>query len=165
MNIRLKPTSMRILIQHSLKMIGGQAGEKNIKINPEISLEMDEALIDPDRINQVLLNLYLNAIEAMDDGGTLSVRLFGDDPGRVKIEISDTGVGIQKKDLEKIFDPYFTTKPSGTGLGLAIVHRIIEAHNGEVNVKSEQGKGTTVSIILPASEGKAGSPVTDKADS
>ncbi|MDO9528827.1 MAG: ATP-binding protein [Syntrophales bacterium] len=165
MNIRLKPTSMRTLIQHSLKMIGGQAGEKNIKINPEISLEMDEALIDPDRINQVLLNLYLNAIEAMDDGGTLSVKLFGDDPGWVKIEISDTGVGIQKKDLEKIFDPYFTTKPSGTGLGLAIVHRIIEAHNGEVNLKSEQGKGTTVSIMLPASEGKAGSPVTDKADS
>ncbi len=165
MNIQLKPTSMRILIQHSLKMIGGQAGEKNIKINPEISLEMDEALIDTDRINQVLLNLYLNAIEAMDDGGTLSVRLFGDDPGWVKIEISDTGSGIQKKDLEKIFDPYFTTKPSGTGLGLAIVHRIMEAHNGEVNIKSEQGKGTTVSIILPASEGKAGSPVTDKVDS
>ena len=165
MNIRLKPTSMRILIQHSLKMIGGQAGEKNIKINPDISLEMDEVLIDPDRINQVLLNLYLNAIEAMDDGETLYVRLFGDDPGWVKIEISDTGSGIQKKDLEKIFDPYFTTKPSGTGLGLAIVHRIMEAHNGEVNIKSEQGKGTTVSIILPASEGKAGSPVTDKVDS
>lgn len=165
MNIRLKPTSMRTLIQHSLKMIGGQAGEKNIKIKPYISSEMDQALIDPDRINQVLLNLYLNAIEAMGDGGTLSVKLFGDDPGWVKIEISDTGVGIQKKDLEKIFDPYFTTKPSGTGLGLAIVHRIIEAHDGEVNVKSEQGKGTTVSIILPASEGKAGSPVADKAES
>lgn len=163
MNIRLKPASMRMLIQHSLKMIGGQAGEKNININPDISLEMDEALIDPDRINQVLLNLYLNAIEAMDTGGTLSVRLFGDDPGWVRIEISDTGVGIQKKDLEKIFDPYFTTKQSGTGLGLAIVHRIIEAHNGEVTVKSEQGKGTTVSVTLPVSEGKAGFSIPDKA--
>ena len=155
MNIRLRPTSMRTLIQHSLKMIESQAGGKNIKISADLPLEIDEALIDPDRINQVLLNLYLNAIEAMDDGGTLSVRLFGDDPKGVKIEISDTGAGIHKKDLEKIFDPYFTTKPSGTGLGLAIIHRIIEAHNGEMNVKSERGRGTTVSITLPASAGKS----------
>jgi two-component system sensor histidine kinase HydH len=91
----------------------------------------------------------------MDDGNTLSVRLFGDDPKGVKVEISDTGAGIHKKDLEKIFDPYFTTKPSGTGLGLAIVHRIIEAHNGEVNVKSELERGTIVLITLPASAGKS----------
>ncbi|MBE9547266.1 MAG: hypothetical protein IMF10_07215 [Proteobacteria bacterium] len=154
MNIRLRPTSIRALIQRSLKMIEGQASEKNIKISTDFSPEIEEAFIDPDRINQVLLNLYLNAIEAMEDGGSLSVGLFGDDPRGIKIVISDTGRGIQKKDLDKIFDPYFTTKPSGTGLGLAIVHRIIEAHKGEVSVESEAGRGTTVSVTLPASAEK-----------
>ncbi len=106
--------------------------------------------IDPDRINQVFLNLYLNAIEAMQDGGTLSVDLYRDEDLRhIKIAISDTGVGIKKEDLVHVFDPYFTTKQSGTGLGLAIVHKIIESHKGEVRVESEPGKGTTVTIILP----------------
>jgi two-component system sensor histidine kinase HydH len=68
----------------------------------------------------------------------------------VQIDVSDTGAGIDKENLPRIFDPYFTTKPSGTGLGLAIVYRIIEAHNGEIRVESERGKGTKVSVFLPA---------------
>jgi two-component system sensor histidine kinase HydH len=67
----------------------------------------------------------------------------------VQIDVSDTGAGIDKENLPRIFDPYFTTKPSGTGLGLAIVYRIIEAHNGEIRVESERGKGTKVSVFLP----------------
>jgi len=74
----------------------------------------------------------------------------------VSITIADTGKGIDAEEMEKIFDPYFTMKPSGTGLGLAIVHRIIEAHGGEILVESEQGQGTTVSIILPAHSEKTG---------
>jgi two-component system sensor histidine kinase HydH len=69
----------------------------------------------------------------------------------IRIDVSDTGKGIDEKDLARIFDPYFTTKPSGTGLGLAIVYRIIEAHDGEIRVKSRPGKGATVSIFLPTS--------------
>ncbi len=150
MSVQKKPTSIQTVIQHSLKMVERDAQAKNIRINTNLSPEVNEVPIDPDRINQVFLNLYLNAIEAMQDGGTLSVDLYRDEDLRhIKIAISDTGVGIKKEDLVHVFDPYFTTKQSGTGLGLAIVHKIVESHKGEVRVESEPGKGTTVTIILP----------------
>jgi two-component system sensor histidine kinase HydH len=150
MSVRKKPTSLQTVIQHSLKMIERDAQAKNINIRTNVSPEIEEVSIDPDRINQVFLNLYLNGIEAMEDGGTLSVDLYPDQDGRhIKIAISDTGIGINKEDLVHVFDPYFTTKQSGTGLGLAIVHKIIESHKGEVRVESEAGKGTVVTIILP----------------
>jgi two-component system sensor histidine kinase HydH len=141
---------IREVITYSLKMIQKQAQDKGVAITTNLSPEIEEVSLDPDRTSQVLLNLYLNAIEATEQGGTLHVGLFLDkEYGRVKVVVSDTGTGIREEDLAHIFDPYFTTKQSGTGLGLAIVHRIIEAHRGEVRVESEPGKGTTVSIILP----------------
>lgn len=150
MSVQKKPTSIKTVIQHSLKMIEKDARAKNINLKTNLSPEIQEVPIDPDRINQVLLNLYLNGIEAMEDGGTLSVDLSPEEDGRqIKIAVSDTGTGINKEDLLHIFDPYFTTKQSGTGLGLAIVHKIIESHSGEVKVESEVGQGTTVTIILP----------------
>ncbi|MEE9612479.1 MAG: ATP-binding protein [Desulfatiglandales bacterium] len=150
MAVQKKPTSIHSAIQHSLKMIERDAEAKNVEISTSLSPEIKEVLIDPDRINQVLLNLYLNAMEAMKTGGTLSVKLSRDgDHQKVKIDISDTGTGIKKGDLVHIFDPYFTTKQSGTGLGLAIVHKIMESHKGEVKVESEVGQGTTVSLLIP----------------
>jgi two-component system sensor histidine kinase HydH len=152
--IQKKRTSLQSLIQHSLKMIERQASAKQIEIFSRLPPEIKEIDLDPDGLNQVLLNLYLNAIEAMDQGGTLSVSLSKDlGSPWVKIAVSDTGAGISKQDLEHVFDPYFTTKQSGTGLGLAIVHKIIEAHSGEVRAESEMGRGTTVTVLLPAKEG------------
>jgi len=151
--IQKKPTSLQSLIQHSLKMIERQASAKEIQILSHLPSEIKEIDLDPDGINQVLLNLYLNAIEAMEQGGTLSVSLSSEESSPwVKIIVSDTGTGISKEDLEHIFDPYFTTKQTGTGLGLAIVHKIIEAHRGEVKAESEVGRGTTVSVLLPVKE-------------
>jgi two-component system sensor histidine kinase HydH len=151
--IQKKPTSLQSLIQHSLKMIERQASAKEIQILSHLPSEIKEIDLDPDGINQVLLNLYLNAIEAMEQGGTLSVSLSREESSPwVKIIVSDTGTGISKEDLEHIFDPYFTTKQTGTGLGLAIVHKIIEAHRGEVKAESELGRGTTVSLLLPVKE-------------
>ena len=148
--INKKPTSIHTVIQHSLKMIQRQAQEKNIIISTNLSPEIKNVSVDADRINQVLLNLYINSIEAMEHGGKLSVELSWDENSKTaKITVSDTGAGIKKEDMAHIFDPYFTTKQSGTGLGLAIVHKIIDSHKGEVRVKSESGKGTTVSILLP----------------
>jgi two-component system sensor histidine kinase HydH len=150
--IQKKPTSLRTLIRHSLKMIKGDTLEKGIRIDLNISPEIGEVLVDPDRIKQVLLNLYLNAIEAMELGGTLSVEVLQDkDSKNVQLLVSDTGTGIREQDLTHIFDPFFTTKSSGTGLGLAIVHNIIDSHRGEVRVTSRLGKGTMVRIVLPTS--------------
>lgn len=148
--VKKKPTSMETTIHHSLKMIERDAQAKHIKVKTDLSLDVPDVHIDPDRMNQVFLNLYLNAIEAMEHGGTLSVALDRrEDLKSVRITISDTGSGIKKEDLVHVFDPYFTTKQSGTGLGLAIVYNIIEAHKGEVRVESETGRGTSVTIILP----------------
>jgi two-component system sensor histidine kinase HydH len=151
--IQKKRASLQSLIQHSLKMIEKQASAKEIQVLSHLPSEIKELDVDPDGINQVLLNLYLNAVEAMDQGGTLSVSLSMDEGSPwVKIIVSDTGPGISKEDLEHIFDPYFTTKQTGTGLGLAIVHKIIEAHGGEARAESEIGRGTTVSVLLPVRE-------------
>jgi two-component system sensor histidine kinase HydH len=151
--IQKKRASLQNLIQHSLKMIERQASAKQIQVLSHLPPEIKEVDLDPDGINQVFLNLYLNAVEAMDPGGTLSVSLSVDEGSAwVKIMVSDTGSGISKEDLEHIFDPYFTTKQTGTGLGLAIVHKIVEAHGGEVRAESEIGRGTTVSVLLPATD-------------
>ena len=150
MNIQKEPTAIQTLVQHSLRMIQAQAASKNIKIEAKLASDMGEVSLDRDRINQVLLNLYLNAMEAMKEGGTLTIEVCRDDHDTgMRLTVSDTGSGIKKEDLGHVFDPYFTTKPSGTGLGLAIVHNIVEAHGGEVSVESVSGRGTTVSIVLP----------------
>jgi len=148
--IQKKPTHIQSLIQHSLKVIERDAREKNIIIKVEIHSDLPDVFLDADRMNQVLLNLYLNAIEAMIDGGRLTVEAKPDNEShRLKIMIKDTGKGIDKKDQVHIFDPYYTTKQAGTGLGLAIVRNIIESHNGEIRVESIPGQGTSMIIFLP----------------
>jgi two-component system sensor histidine kinase HydH len=148
--ISKKPIKVKTFLKDSLKLIERQALEENIKIQTDLAPEIDEVLIDPDRISQVLLNLYLNAVESMKNGGNLFVMLLKNKEKKgVEIRVSDTGTGISEDDLTHIFDPYFTTKASGTGLGLAIVHNIIDAHEGEIKVESRLGLGTTVTILLP----------------
>ena len=150
MNIQKKTASLEDVIKDSLKMVEAEAHQKGISVDFSSDPQIKEMRIDSDRIRQVLLNLYLNAIEAMESGGALSVELRqDDDTGRFRIIVSDSGTGIKHKDLPHLFDPYFTTKPSGTGLGLAIVHKIIESHGGEVSVESRYGEGATVTIRLP----------------
>ncbi len=162
MEMNMQWTSINEVIRHTLKMIEGETREKKIDIRTDISQDIRDVLIDADKIKQVLLNLYLNSIGAMESGGTLSIALVPLWRGRgggssqgdriIRIDVSDTGKGINEEDLTHIFDPYFTTKPSGTGLGLAIVYKIIEAHGGEIRVRSKPGKETTVSIFLPVGQ-------------
>jgi signal transduction histidine kinase len=106
---------------------------------------------DPQRLEQLLLNLALNAAEAMPEGGTLTLRVRGEG-GRVVVEVEDTGVGIPADAVEKVFLPFYSTKPTGTGLGLALAARIVAAHEGTVKVTSEPGRGTTLRISLPAAD-------------
>ena len=136
-------------------MIEGQAKAKKITVRTDLPLHAGDIFIDSDKIKQVLLNLYLNAVEAMEEGGALTVAVLPHENHMVRIDVSDTGKGIDEKDIARIFDPYFTTRSSGTGLGLAIVHKIVEFHDGEIRVISELGEGTTVSIFLPVGPASA----------
>ena len=106
---------------------------------------------DPDRLQQVLVNLMNNAIESMPQGGRLNIGLVNGGGGHVLINISDTGTGITEENQARIFDPFFTTKPAGkgTGLGLAVSYGIIRDHGGEIRVNSSPGEGSTFSIVLP----------------
>ena len=151
-SVKSKPISLQELLNDSIKLIKDQAVEKNISIQTQNNTRVDEVRIDPDRINQVLLNLYLNAIDSMENGGELKVEISSDAPHRdVVIQVSDTGDGISRENLSKIFEPYFTTKSTGTGLGLAIAHNIIEAMGGKITVESDKEMGTTFSIRVPFS--------------
>jgi two-component system sensor histidine kinase HydH len=149
MDLHKERTSLQGIIHHTLKMIEDQSRLKGIMIQADLSPHVGDALIDSDKLTQVFLNVYLNALEAMEKGGTLSVNLSLRNDRTIRIDISDTGRGIDRDEAARIFDPYFTTRPTGTGLGLAIVHKIIEAHGGEIRVDSVRGEGTTFSIFLP----------------
>lgn len=150
-SISKKPVPLKSVIENSVKLLEREASEKNIQITTHAPPEEIEIALDKDRITQVLLNLYLNAIESMDKGGRLSIDVSEKEKGAV-IKVSDTGSGIGKNDLAHIFDPYFTTKYTGTGLGLAIVYNIIEAHDGKITVQSLPGDGTVFTIFLPGAK-------------
>ena len=151
--VKPKPVSLQRLLDDSVALVTEQAADKGISIKTQNKARVDEVLIDPDRINQVLLNLYLNAIDAMEKGGELNVEISSDGQGRsVVIQVSDTGHGISREDLSKIFEPYFTTKSTGTGLGLAIAHNVVEAMGGKITVESGGQAGTTFTVTLPDSE-------------
>ena len=148
-----KLTWLRELVEDSVRLIERKAKEKQITIKTLNSAKVAQAVLDPDRINQVLLNLYLNAIESMEPGGELGVELSADEENhRIEIRVSDTGCGIPGEHLSRIFDPYFTTKSTGTGLGLAIAHNIMEAMGGKIISSSRPGKGTTFCITIPISD-------------
>jgi two-component system sensor histidine kinase HydH len=155
MELKRKGTDLAGLARHVLRTVEGQAREKGITVKEDLSPGFPEAFIDPDRMTQVFLNLFLNALAAMDRGGVLSVNVTRHDEGSLRVSVTDTGAGIRKGDIGRVFDPYYTTKPSGTGLGLAIVHRIVEAHGGEIRLESEPGKGTTFTILLPTEQSRS----------
>jgi PAS domain S-box-containing protein len=109
------------------------------------------AFIDPQQIGQVLENLVINAYQAMPDGGRLVVRADVEE-GRLSLSIADTGVGIPEEHMERLFEPLFTTKPRGIGLGLAVTKMLLDANGGSIEVESEEGKGSTFTVILPCAE-------------
>jgi signal transduction histidine kinase len=108
--------------------------------------------VDPNLFRVVFDNLVSNACQSMGSGGVVEIRIgrgdIGSEPA-VRIEIKDSGHGMEPQVLERALDPFFTTRPSGTGLGLPIVHRIVEAHGGEIVLDSDEGEGTTVTLLVP----------------
>lgn len=144
-----KPTrirsDIRIVINEALSRL---KIAENIKLSKDLQSDLPMVTIDANQIGQVLINLIENACQAMTDGGELQIstrksKVFAE------IEIADSGCGIPEKEIKKIFDPLFTTKPKGIGMGLAICHGIIDKHNGTIEVKSREGKGTNMIVKLP----------------
>jgi two-component system sensor histidine kinase HydH len=140
---------MPSLIQRSLQLVRQDAADRDIRIETRIDADLCPARIDPDRFAQCLLNLYLNAIQAMEAGGTLTVACHSLADRELAVAVSDTGPGIAPEQRRQIFDPYFTTKTTGTGLGLAIVHKIVEAHGGRLVFESPSGGGSRFVMRIP----------------
>jgi PAS domain S-box-containing protein len=154
----VKPQVRRIaleqLLSETIDFVGIEVERQDQKVAIR-KLWADEPVfvqVDPEKLQQVVMNLSLNAIQAMPKGGDLTVKIdtsVGAGPGYVSFSVIDTGSGIAPEHLDKIFDPFFTTKANGTGLGLAIVKKIVESHAGYIDVTSAPDKGTTVQVFLP----------------
>ena len=138
------------LLNSVLTFIRPQLRQSNIKLQTNFCNDLPLLFIDVERIKQVFVNLILNAVHAMPEGGELSI--FTDfDQHKVTISFKDTGIGISDENMKKIFDPFFTTKDSGTGLGLTICNQIMQMHNGSISVQKNTGAGMTFTVTLPIS--------------
>ncbi len=152
-DLKCKATDLAHLLERSIQLVQAEAANLNIRIDAHIADGICLVMIDADRIAQCLLNLFLNAIQAMENGGTLTVRCRLEDNQSASITISDTGPGIEADRLNQIFNPYFSTKNKGTGLGLAIVHKIIEAHQAHLKVESTPGEGAKFTLRFACHDG------------
>ncbi|MDY0039106.1 MAG: ATP-binding protein [Desulforhabdus sp.] len=141
--------SCKDLIRSTLRLVEKDALQQKVVIESRVDPPDLQVEVDPDRFAQVLLNIYLNALQAMEDGGKLTIEAFRQSD-QVVFQAIDTGTGIADEHLPHIFDPYFTTKPHGVGLGLANVHKLVEGHGGDIEAVSSCGHGTTMIIRLPS---------------
>lgn len=142
-NINEVIRSVRLLIEH-------QAASQKVEIEDELARNLPLAFVDAEQIKQVLLNLSINSLQAMPQGGKLTIRTVNSE-GNIHIEVEDTGGGITEDVKSKIFDPFFTTKDKGFGLGLSVAYKIVNQHNGEINVFNQDG-GTKFRLSLPVTE-------------
>jgi two-component system NtrC family sensor kinase len=145
------------LLGRVLTLSKGKCRDRGIELVWEPDQDLPSIPLVPDRIQQVFLNLTLNAIDAMPRGGRLAIetRQTGK-PAGLQIAFRDTGVGIDEQSLEHLFEPFYSTKPDGLGLGLFITQNIIDEHGGRIEAESELGRGTTFRVWLPAGDGGEG---------
>jgi signal transduction histidine kinase len=150
------PEAINDVVENITRILETQAKEKNVAIFREFSENLPKVWIDREQMKQVFMNLILNAIQAMQQGGSLSIatrsvaRNGADPVGEfVQVEVRDTGIGIPEDNLQHIFDPFFTSKDEGSGLGLAVSHQIVQEHGGFVTVESTVGKGTAFFVHVP----------------
>ncbi|MBE9594538.1 MAG: GHKL domain-containing protein [Proteobacteria bacterium] len=137
------------IIDRNLSFLQTELDKKNVKVNNrDLNNRPYKIEADPGLLYRAFLNIFINAIQSIKDGGNITINI-AEEKGDYRIEIQDTGTGINKENSKKIFNPFFTTKEKGSGLGLAIVKKIIEGHKGEVWIESEEGMGTRVFAKLP----------------
>jgi nitrogen fixation/metabolism regulation signal transduction histidine kinase len=143
----MQPVSFNELVSETLKLFEAQFARARVRAEAALDAHLGPVQADPDQMTRVLRNLILNAIDAMPEGGTLTVRTVALESG-VRLEVSDTGQGLTPEESSRLFTPYYTTKTHGTGLGLAIVQSVVSDHHGRIAVESAPGKGTTFRIEL-----------------
>jgi two-component system NtrC family sensor kinase len=157
-----RPCNINDLILHTLSLVERQAVFQNIRMAKNLDSQVPIILLDANQIQQVFMNILLNAADAMPHGGTLTIASHHPPKDSfIQVKFSDTGCGIPEENLDRIFDPFFTTKADkkGTGLGLAVSYGIIDRHRGRVEVQSEVGRGTTFTIYLPLEAAEEVPPV------
>ncbi len=147
---RVRPVHAAELFDQVLALVGHTGEREGIHFKIDAPRDLPPVEADPEQLQQVVINLLLNSIQAMPEGGTitLSAALDGD---HFVIRVADEGSGIPENQLDKIFDPFYTTKPTGTGLGLAVVHQIVEQHGGTIRAARNPDRGMTFSVFLPLS--------------
>ncbi len=146
-------TELHALIDEIISKIVEQPAFKYVRFVRDFSKDIPIIRADPDQLQQVFINLFVNSADAMEGKGTITVSSRRLDKDKIEVRVSDTGAGIQPENLDKLFTPFFTTKPAGkgTGLGLAIVYGIVKMHRGQIHLESQPGQGTTFTITLPIS--------------
>lgn len=149
----LKPESLNEVVRKTIELLQPELDNRGLTVRTKLARGLPAAPIDPIQIQQTLVNLVKNAIQAMTKGGTLTLRT-GEGADGVWVSVADTGGGIPQEQINRIFEPFYTTKKKGSGLGLMIVQRILRAHGGRIELESHVGGGTTFRVWLPLSEKK-----------
>jgi len=153
--LRPAPTDINELLEEVLRLVANQSAFHNIKIKKIFASRLPAVTADSAQLKQVFLNIILNAAEAMEGRGTITI-VTGGGKRKVSVKIRDTGPGIPPEIMEKLFSPFFTTKEKGTGLGLAISYGITERHSGRIDVETKLGEGSTFIVTLPVTAEKEG---------
>ncbi len=146
--LKLEPANLNILVRRVLDFFQPQAEEAGIELVDYLASDLPSVVVDREAFHGALLNLVLNAQQAMPDGGQLVVRTNASGNG-VVLDLIDTGCGMDERHASQVFDAFFSTTSGGTGLGLPTAKKIVEAHNGEISIQSEPGRGTQITIKLP----------------
>jgi signal transduction histidine kinase len=156
LEIQKKDVSVETLIDRCLREIEGELSARNIKVEQRIAPDLPPVIGDPDKLEQVLINVLKNALEASNQNGQIQVSAVAEESSSgptLTIAVADHGAGISRRNLKTIFHPFFTTKKKGTGLGLTIVKKIMDAHRGSISIEGEEGKGTVVRLTFPSVRG------------
>jgi two-component system, sporulation sensor kinase E len=148
---QFKPDSLNDVVEKTLELLRPELENRGLTVTTKLARQLTAAPIDAMQLQQVLVNLIKNAVQAMTKGRTLTLQTGENDDG-VWVSVADTGGGIPQEQINHIFEPFYTTKKKGSGLGLMIVQRIVRAHNGRIELESHVGRGTTFRIWLPLHE-------------
>jgi signal transduction histidine kinase len=146
-----RPIALNDLLRQKLGFVNGEFDRAKVKVQTHFDPALKEVFVDGEQLWQATLNLIRNSLDAMPDGGALTVGTWGESR-QVRLRVTDTGKGMTKQQLQQVFTPFFTTKSKGTGLGLTLVQQIVSEHGGHVECESEQGKGSTFTVVLPLTE-------------